>query len=85
LPEVFEDYLHYRRKVHQTPERTITASRRVLVVFAQYLERHRIKAAKSDIEQIDAFLKDFSKWDFQYRILPGLSVLFARIFALPVR
>ena len=39
LPDVFEDYLHYRRKVHQTPEQTITASRRVLVVFAQYLER----------------------------------------------
>jgi site-specific recombinase XerD len=71
LPEVFEDYLHYRRKVHQTPERTITASRRVLVVFAQYLERHRIKLQKVSIEQIDAFLKDF---------LNGFSTTSCRVY-----
>jgi site-specific recombinase XerD len=71
LPEVFEDYLHYRRKVHQTPEPTITASRRVLVVFAQYLERHRIKLQKVSIEQIDAFLKDF---------LNGFSTASCRIY-----
>ena len=71
LPEVFENYLHYRRKVHQTPERTITASRRVFVVFAQYLERHRIKLQKVRIEQIDAFLKDF---------LNGFSIASCRVY-----
>jgi len=71
LPEVFENYLHYQRKVHQTPERTITASRRVLVVFAQYLERHCIKLQKVRIEQIDAFLKDF---------LNGFSIASCRVY-----
>jgi hypothetical protein len=35
LPDVFEDYLRYRKKFHQTPERTIKANRRVLSAFAQ--------------------------------------------------
>jgi hypothetical protein len=47
LPDVFEDYLRFRKKFHQTPERTIKANRRVLSAFAQHLERHCIKAADS--------------------------------------
>lgn len=61
LPGVFEEYLRYRQKFHQTPERTIRKSRRVLGAFAHYLEQHRIKLQALGIEQIDAFLTDFLK------------------------
>ena len=84
LPDVFEDYLRYRKKFHQTPERTIKASRRVLNAFAHYLQRHRIKLQAVDIEQIDAFLKTFSKRVLNC-LLPRLSVLSTWIFSLPVR
>jgi integrase/recombinase XerD len=59
LPDVFNDYLCYRRKFHQTPERTVNANRRVLGAFASYLKQHRIKPQTLDIEQIDAFLTDY--------------------------
>jgi len=59
LPDVFEDYLGYRRKYHQTPERTIDANQRVLGAFANYLKQHRIKLQTVRIEQIDAFLTGY--------------------------
>lgn len=71
LPDVFEDYLRYRKKFHQTPERTIKANRRVLNAFSQYLERHRIRLRAVNIEQIDAFLKMF---------LNGFSTASCRIY-----
>ena len=61
LPTVFEDYLCYRRKYHQTPETTIRKSQRVLGAFAHYLKQHRIKLQGLRIEQIDAFVADFFK------------------------
>ncbi|BBO71094.1 hypothetical protein DSCA_50240 [Desulfosarcina alkanivorans] len=71
LPDVFEDYLRFRKKFHQTPERTIKANRRVLNAFAHYLQRHRIKLRAVGIEQIDAFLKTF---------LNGFSTASCRIY-----
>ena len=59
LPDVFEDYLCYRRKYHQTPERTISANQRVLGAFANYLKQHRIKLQTLHIEQTDAFLSGY--------------------------
>lgn len=61
LPGEFEDYLRYRRKVHQPPARSIKTSRHVLGAFARYLERHRIKLQALGIEHIDAFGKDYLK------------------------
>ncbi|MGD8844755.1 MAG: site-specific integrase, partial [Desulfobacteraceae bacterium] len=61
LPTVFEDYLCYRRKYHQTPEPTIRKSQRVLGAFAHYIKQHRIKLQDLRIEQIDAFCADFLK------------------------
>jgi site-specific recombinase XerD len=61
LPTVFEDYLCYRRKYHQTPKPTIRKSQRVLGAFARYLKQHSIKLQGLRIEQIDAFLADFFK------------------------
>ncbi len=59
LPDVFKDYLRYKRKYCQTPERTINANHRVLGAFANYLRQHRIKLQKLRIEQIDDFLADY--------------------------
>ena len=71
LPGVFEDYLSYIRKYHQTPERTISANQRVLGAFANYLERHCIKLQTLGIEQIDVFLADYLK---------GYSIATCRIY-----
>jgi len=61
LPALFEDYLHYRRKYHQTPERVVSVCRRVLSAFAHFLDRHGIQVPTLRIEHIDAFLTDFLK------------------------
>lgn len=71
LPDVFEDYLGYRRKYHQTPERTISANQRVLGDSANYLKQHRIKLKTLRIDQIDAFLADY---------LNGYSTATCRIY-----
>lgn len=71
LPGVFDDYLCYKRKYHQTPERTISANHRVLGAFANYLKQHRIKLQTLRIEQIDAFLTDY---------LRGYSTATCRIY-----
>lgn len=59
LPDVFKDYLRYKRKCCQTPERTISANHRVLGAFANYLQQHRIRLKKLRIDQIDDFLADY--------------------------
>jgi integrase/recombinase XerD len=61
LPALFEDYLRYRRKYHQTPERVIRVCRRVLDALARFLDRHGIQVPSLRIEHIDAFLSDFLK------------------------
>jgi integrase/recombinase XerD len=59
LPAVFEDYLNYRRKYHQSPERVIKAIQRVLGALARFLDQHGIQVSTLGIEHIDAFLADF--------------------------
>jgi integrase/recombinase XerD len=59
LPAVFEDYLHYRRKYHQTPVRVISVCRGVLAELARFLDQHGIQVPALRIEHIDAFLADF--------------------------
>lgn len=71
LPNVFKDYLRYKRKYCQTPERTINANHRVLGTFANYLGQHRIKLQKLRIDQIDDFLADYLK---------GYSIATCRIY-----
>jgi site-specific recombinase XerD len=57
LPDVFEQYLLYRRRQAPHGARLI---RRVLSAFNQYLEKHSIDLFSIRIEQIDVFLADFS-------------------------
>jgi site-specific recombinase XerD len=59
LPDVFDDYLRYKRKHCNTPEKEIDASHRVLGHFANYLEEHRINLQDLRIEEIDDFLADY--------------------------
>jgi site-specific recombinase XerD len=59
LPDVFDDYLRYKRKHCQTPEKEIDANHRVLGHFADYLEKHRIKLQDLRIEEVDNFLADY--------------------------
>jgi len=59
LPDVFDDYLRYKRKHCQTPEKAINGNHRVLGHFANYLEEHRINLQDLRIEQIDDFLADY--------------------------
>lgn len=61
LPALFEDYLHYRRKYHQTPEQVISVCRRVLGALAHFLDQHGIQVPALRIEHIDAFSADFLK------------------------
>lgn len=61
LGGLFDDYLRYRKKYHQAPERTIRACERVLAAFAAHIQGRHIKIEKLSIEQIDAFLIDFLK------------------------
>jgi len=61
LPDAFKDYLSYKQKYHQTPERIISANQRVLGAFANYLKKRHIKLQTVSIGQIDAFLTDYLK------------------------
>jgi site-specific recombinase XerD len=60
LPEIYEDYLAYRQRVHQSPPRQIITVKRVLSAFDDYLKRHNLKLSTLKIEQIDAFLAEFA-------------------------
>ena len=60
LPDVFEQYLVYCRKGAQAPYARVTQIRRVLLAFNQYLQQHGIDLSSIRIEQIDAFLADFT-------------------------
>jgi len=60
LPDVFEQYLVYCRKGVQAPSAKVSQVRRVLSAFNQYLQQHGIDLSSIRIEQIDAFLADFT-------------------------
>ncbi len=68
LPDVFEQYLLYRRSQASQSVRMV---RRVLSAFNQYLEKHGIDLCVIRIEQIDAFLADFTA-----PLAPGSSRLY---------
>jgi site-specific recombinase XerD len=68
LADVFEQYLLYRRS--QAPH-SVRLIRRVLSAFSQYLEKHGIDLCVIRIEQVDAFLTDFTA-----PLAPGSSRLY---------
>ncbi len=61
LPRVYEDYLSYYKKSHQTPGRRINQIRRVLKAFYDHLNNVGIKLSAVTIMDIDAFFAAFDK------------------------
>ena len=60
LPEIYEAYLVYRKKVHQTPYRKRKQIKRVLAAFHDYLKRNRQGLRTLKIDHIDAFHAQFN-------------------------
>jgi len=60
LPDIYEDYLDHRKKVHQTPYRKRKQIKRVLVAFNDYLKRHKQGLSLLKIDHIDAFHAEFN-------------------------
>jgi len=59
LPQIYEDYLTYRRKTRLASDRRTQQIRRVLSAFHLYLKKQNIKLPSLTITHIDAFLADF--------------------------
>jgi len=60
LPEIYEAYLVYRKKVHQTPYRKRKQIKRVLAAFNDYLKRNKQDLRTLKIDHIDAFHAKFN-------------------------
>ena len=61
LPEIYEDYLDYRKKVHQTPYRKRKQIKRVLATFHDYLKEHKQNLRTLKIDHVDAFHAKFNQ------------------------
>lgn len=61
LPEIYEQYVAYYKKGHQVRPDKIISVQRVLSAFNDYLKDSKFKLAGIRIEQIDAFLSEFTK------------------------
>ncbi|MBW2635042.1 MAG: tyrosine-type recombinase/integrase [Deltaproteobacteria bacterium] len=60
LPEIYEDYLDYRKKIHHTPYRKRKQIKRVLAAFHDYLKKHKQGLRTLKIDHIDAFHAKFN-------------------------
>jgi integrase/recombinase XerD len=60
LPEIYEQYVAYK-KVNQVHPDKLISIQRVLSAFNEYLEDSKITLSRIHIEQIDAFLAEFTK------------------------
>jgi site-specific recombinase XerD len=60
LPDIYEAYLTYFKKIHDVEERRINHIKRVLIPFHDYLTKRKIKLSRLTIEQIDQFFYEFN-------------------------
>lgn len=60
LPDIYNDYLVYRKKVHQTPYRKRKQIKRVLAAFHDYLKSNKQDLRTLKIDHIDAFHAKFN-------------------------
>lgn len=60
LPEIYEAYFLYRKKVHHTPYRKRKQIKRVLAAFHDYLKRNKQDLHTLKIDHIDAFHAKFN-------------------------
>jgi len=61
LPALYEQYVAYYEKTHQVPPGKMISIQRVLAALHEYLENSQIALSRIRIEQIDAFLAEFTK------------------------
>lgn len=61
LPDIYEAYLAYYKKIHDVEERRINHIKRVLIPFHDYLTRKKIELSCLKIEQIDLFFNEFNE------------------------
>jgi len=59
LPQIYEDYLIYQKKMHQVCHRKLMHIRTVLIALHAFFEKHRIRLRTLTIEKIDAFLSEY--------------------------
>ena len=71
LPDIYEQYLIYHEQSRQIPYTQVKQVRRVLASFHGYLESHKIDLSSLNIEQLDAFMAEFSQ-----RLAPGTCRLY---------
>ena len=56
----YEEYIHWREKVHTCSRSLIFCIRRVLADLENYLQKQQISLSKMKIEQLDAFLGEYT-------------------------
>ena len=61
LPDLYEDYLVYYKKSRKARDALVMHNRRVLAAFNDYLTGENIELPSIRIEQIDAFMTEFTK------------------------
>jgi len=60
LPEIYEDYLFFYKKIRQIHRSSLVQTRNVLSALNDYLSKHEIDLAAVKIEQIDGFLSELN-------------------------
>jgi site-specific recombinase XerD len=59
LPDIYQDYLLHQEQNLQVSSSYLRQTRRVLILFHEYLERYRIQLCSLKIEHLDAFMAEF--------------------------
>jgi len=76
LPEIYDEYLEYRKKVHHTPYRKRKQIKRVLAAFHDYLKKHKQGLRTLKIDHIDTFHAKFN---------PGFALGTQRLYRYHLR
>jgi site-specific recombinase XerD len=76
LPDIYNDYLVYRKKVHQTPYRKRKQIKRVLAAFHDNLKSNKQDLRTLKIDHIDAFHAKFN---------PGFALGTQRLYRYHLR
>ena len=76
LPEIYDEYLEYRKKVLHTPYRKRKQIKRVLAAFHDYLKKHKQGLRTLKIDHIDTFHAKFN---------PGFALGTQRLYRYHLR
>jgi len=60
LPDIYEEYLHFYKRLKTPQHKTLMRTRRALFDFHQYLKKHTIRLSVIKIEDLDAFLAEYN-------------------------